>query len=167
MAGTSFFWQRVQAAQPEDSLFEFEKAADRRYYDAQMLRADPERWCGACYLLGYCVELCLKTAYLRLVGLQPTDPAWTEYERITQLHRRGVRHHDLQELARLLMAQRQARRLDIDPVFEGEISSWSAKAALHWSESLRYRGALPTSSEIDELDLAATWMMLHRQELEN
>jgi hypothetical protein len=86
-------WQRTITAEPEDRIDVFEQAAMLRYYDGRELLGDQRHYAGAIYLLGYCVELVLKVAYCRMVGVGPADPVWSNVQALTGRAPATVKHH--------------------------------------------------------------------------
>ena len=165
MAISPGYWQRVVAAEPDDTISTFEQASEVRYYDGQELLFQPDRLAGAIYLLGYCVELVLKVAYCRMVGVGPSDPVWNRYQALTGTSAGAVRHHRLRDLTALVATERISRGFAVDPVFEGEFQRLALLAASHWKEEMRYRSLPATQAEADEVDEAATWMMAYRDDL--
>lgn len=159
------YWHRTELAEPTDTIDGLERAALLRYYDAQHLLGFSGRRAGAMYLLGYSVEMSLKAAYFRLIGVNPAETVWERYSAIVGLPPATIRHHRILDLGRLLLYERQVRSLDLDPVFEGQLQRHTSVTELHWRETLRYRSQTPTPLEASELDEAATWMMIHREHL--
>lgn len=160
------FWQRVIGNEPDDRIDVFERAAELRYYDGQeLLLAPSARYAGAIYMLGYCVELVLKVAYCRMVGIHPSDDVWARFANITGLSPNLVRHHRIGDLHRSVAYERVSRGMATDPIFEGELQRLSLLAASHWKEELRYRSLSASKLEADEVDEAATWLMLHRDDV--
>jgi len=158
-------WQRAKHAEPADTIDVFERAAEHRYYDGQELLRSGGRYSGAVYLLGYCVELVLKVAYCRMVGVGPSDPIWTRMNVLTGLAPKSIRHHDIIDLHQKVSTQRITRGLAVDPIFEGELQRLSLLTASHWKEELRYRSVVALRPEASEVDEAATWLMIHRDDL--
>jgi hypothetical protein len=153
-------WQRATQLEPDDTIGVFERAAEHRYYDGQELLGSGHRYAGSIYLLGYWVELVLKVAYCRMVGVGPADPIWRRINVLTGLAPRSVRHHDIVDLHQKVSTQRITRGLAVDPVFEGELQRLSLLTASHWKEELRYKSVLASKWEAAEVDEAATWLML-------
>lgn len=159
------FWPRATAIEPDDTVAVFERAAEVRYYDGQELLGSPGRLAGAVYLLGYCVELVLKTSYCKLVGIGPSDPVWSVINSIAGIAPSSVRHHRIGDLHRLVVAERINRGLSVGPVFEGELQRLALLASSHWKEELRYRSVQATQVEAEEVDEASTWFMTYRDDI--
>lgn len=82
-----------------DSIQEFQGARHDRMWDGMTLwlEGHTDSAAGAVYLLGYCVEMALKCAYFRVLGLQISDP-------ITALELRAAQAKAVATLDRVLKA---------------------------------------------------------------
>src|SRR5438445_5813581 len=156
----------------DDTLAKLEAAATRRHAEARRLRID-ERL-GALYLYGYTIEIRLKAAYYRLIGVPPNwnieaaiqpnshSPRKTAQDLIKQLlnlTHAGEAGHNLIGWTRLLVDTRANHALGpFEPSFEPMLRDHAQPAARHWREILRYRANRPYNEELNEVLEAANWL---------
>jgi hypothetical protein len=155
-----------------DTLAKLEAAATRRYAEAGRLAADEPL--GALYLYGYTIEMRLKAAYYRLVGVAenwdietPVPPNQSSPRKVAQNQIKQllgpnspnqVGHH-LPGWAFLLINTRSTHVLGaFAPDFETALGNHVKAAARHWKETLRYRANRPYNSESSEVAAAARWI---------
>jgi hypothetical protein len=159
----------VRRAGP-DTLGKLEGAARRRFREAEKLLNNSERL-GAIYLFGYSIEITLKSAYYRTIGLVPTHtidpllhrkPAEAAIAAMPLLPRHpitGGPHagHHLVGWARLL---EQTRAANGDPMVNAIATKMHdhARAVFDcWVEFLRYRDNRPYDVEVKTVRAAAKW----------
>ena len=146
-----------------DEVGIFAAAAEQRFFDALNLwPCGAGRRLGAHYLFGYAVELSLKVAYFRFVGLSEQGYVWSLLQNAPVGHL-DLRVHDLGALGGELVDLRASTATD--PVFEGDIARQSLLAHAQWSEVMRYRTLQPTEAETTEIAEAAYWMLTHLEEM--
>ena len=153
-----------------DTLGKLEQAARRRYAEARRLVADEPL--GAIYLFGYTVEMRLKAAYYRTVGLVPASlllPARNIAEaRIRALLGiRGAVGHNLYGWAKLLETARATT-----PGTTALAGKLARAMYLHlqnveacWTEVLRYRANTPYHDEMDAVRSGASWFKVNGRRL--
>ena len=154
----------------DDTLGKLEAAGRARFREARRLE-DVEPL-GAVYLYGYSIEIRLKVAYYRTIGLVPQSvinpglhrrPAENAINRLPQLPRHpsggpSAGHH-LVGWARLLEQERatQPGRTPMPPALATAMHAHVDTAFSCWVESLRYRANKPTVIELDAVRYAARW----------
>jgi len=113
-----------------DSIQEFEGARHDRMWDGMTLwlEGHTDSAAGAVYLLGYCVEVALKCAYFRVLGLQISDPITALELRAAQakavaygITARTEAYHSVQFWCDLLREQRRAIGLPFESIFEQQL----------------------------------------------
>ena|ERR1039458_9907426 len=153
-----------------DTLSKLERAARRRYAEARRLVAH-ERL-GAIYLFGYTVEMRLKAAYFRTVGLAPASPLApsrnvAEARIRTLLGVRGPVGHNLYGWAKLLETARAttpgATALPSGLAKEMYLHVQNVRAC--WTEVLRYHANKPYDDEMKAMRFGASWFKVHGRRL--
>jgi hypothetical protein len=163
----------------DETLGKLERAARRRFREARKLQAAGEAL-GAVYLYGYSVEISLKAAYYRTIGLVPANKIHR------QLHRRQAEQdirdmieakgalpprpsgdripagHHILGWARLLEGK---RKNPWPPTFKASLDN-HANGVFHcWAEFLRYRTTKPSDEELQSVAFAARWFRRNRARL--
>lgn len=162
-----------------DTLGKLEAAASRRFREANVLNAKGEKL-GAIYLYGYSVEIRLKAAYYRTIGLVPAtiiDP---------NLHRKPAenlinalpllpRHktppgpaagHHVVGWARILEQGRLLPgRIPMDAPIVAKVKEHADNVFDCWAEFLRYRSNKPYDRELEAVVAAAKWFNANYQRL--
>lgn len=144
-----------------------ERAAEQRYLDGLSLATGPERrTTGAIYLLGYAAEMTLKAAYYRIRGVGPLDDLSPELRGMRSRARylgfpwgSGRSRHDVEDLAGLLIFERQARRIGLDPYFSVILQGHVRVITEHWSEQLRYKEEVASEAEVTEFFRSVDWVI--------
>lgn len=166
-----------------DTLAKLESAATFRFREANKLRARDEPL-GALYLYGYSVEIRLKAAYYRVVGLTPVDlidrpntlgqpsPRKHAESQIKLLFpspspaigSAPAAGHDISGWAKLLEYARANPPIlrPLSLIFGKTLMSFTDVVADHWREYLRYRANKPTASELKHVYTAARWFSRNR-----
>ncbi|NOT00053.1 MAG: hypothetical protein HOP29_05450 [Phycisphaerales bacterium] len=148
---------------PVESLQEIESAQSDRYWEAMALAvSDGGHSYGACYLLGYVIELAIKSAYYRFVGASPVADVGRHLQASGL---KGRERHDLEAWYEILFSSRIQRGNPMDPVVAGAFKQRIQVAARHWREILRYRRAIPAESECNELLGIADWLIRNHRSL--
>jgi hypothetical protein len=153
-----------------DTLGKLEQAARRRYAEARRLVADEPL--GAIYLFGYTVEMRLKAAYFRTVGLVPTSilapsRSLAETQIRSLLGIRGAVGHNLYGWAKLLETAR-ATTPGATPLASGlasEIYKHVQNVEACWTEVLRYRANKPYDNEVKAVRYGASWFKVNGRRL--
>ena len=143
-----------------DTLGKLEQAARRRYAEALKLASDEPL--GAIYLFGYTIEMRLKTAYYRLIGLTATSQlsrTIAEGQIRELLGRKGAVGHDLYGWALLLEQTRGGPPGPgaLSPAVQAAMYEHVQNVALCWTEVLRYRATPPYDEELQAVRAAAKW----------
>ena len=160
-----------------DSISRLERAAEKRYDDAERLLAQ-QRSLAAVYFFGYSVEMCLTAAYYRSAGFPPNMPIDrdTRQRRMTQARQLQTATgqplmnrdpHPLVGWARFLEWQRSASR-KITPQEGRRLKEAIMKAELvykHWRPELRYKTLDVLHSQLDEVRKATAWFLVQRGRL--
>lgn len=163
-----------------DSLGKLESAAVFRMREAEALYADGQRL-GAVYLYGYVIEISLKAAYYRVIGLVPSTlidkhlhrlPAENAIKAMTGLpsHLQGPASagHNVVGWARLLDQQRAAPGVGgvpLDPSLAAKLHNRMQDVFHCWAEFLRYRANRPYHQEVETIRESARWIRRRYREL--
>jgi hypothetical protein len=163
-----------------DSLGKLEAAAIGRMREAEALFVAGQRL-GAVCLYGYVIEISLKTAYYRLIGLVPATlvdkhlhrfPAENSIKAMVGLpaHPPGptIAGHNVIGWARLLHDHRSAPlpgRVPLDAKLATELHGRMQDAFNCWAEFLRYRANVPYNKEVQTMWDSARWIRRHYREL--
>jgi hypothetical protein len=150
-----------------DSIQQMEAARADRYWDALACGCDGRTF-GACYLLGYAVEMALKTAYFRFLGV-PTRADLRPHllSQAVSVYFRGRqrRLHDLVAWAELLILTRIQRGRPLDSMVASGLLTHVGEVALNWSEVMRYRRAIDAESEAVIVFRGEEWVHAHYDQL--
>ncbi len=153
-----------------DTLGKLESAARLRFREAEELRESEKL--GAIYLYGYSVEIRLKVAYYRTIGLVPKSaidfklhrkPAETAIKALPLLPSHGVTGgpaagHHIVGWALLLEQTRAAPgSIPMNWAFAVEMHRHANTIFARWVEFLRYRANNPYDMELKSVRTAATW----------
>jgi hypothetical protein len=151
-----------------DTPGKLEAAATRRYAEAIHLLEDEPL--GAIYLLGYTIEMRLKAAHYRLVGIPlnadisaPIRPNNLSPRKLAEDQVRAILGsvgpvgHHLLGWARLVIDDRVQTGL---PALASQsiLMKHVGEASLCWTESLRYHANKPYDDEVEAMKAAASWM---------
>jgi hypothetical protein len=148
---------------------ELERAAEQRFWDGLTLATAAERdETGAVYFLGYVVEILLKTAFFRERGLSRHVDTSSE-RRVARKYARVYgaprNDHDLNYWLLVLERIRWVNRRPLHPALLGALRLRVGIIADNWSESLRYREAQPTMSELHDVFANVEWVFRRRRDL--
>jgi hypothetical protein len=151
-----------------DTLGKLERAARRRFAEARKLAADEPL--GAIYLYGYSVEIRLKAAYFRTMGLGPSSPisqarAIAEAQTRTLLGVRGPVGHNLYGWATLLQTVRLNLSKPLDSAMVREMYAHVLNIEACWTEVIRYRANRPYDEEIQAVQTGANWFRVNASRL--
>jgi hypothetical protein len=131
-----------------DSVSRLEKAAFRRFEDADLLK-ESRRWLTALYLYGYSIEMCLTAAFFRSAGFPPNQAIdretrrrrMTEARRLTNAEGAPLMNSDPHPLvgwARFLEWHRCASALAVQEMRRlKDAVRWAESAYKHWRPELR------------------------------
>ncbi len=163
-----------------DSLGKLEKAAIARMREAESLHQQGHRL-AAVYLYGYVIEISLKTAYYRLIGLAPNTqintllhrrPAEDLIKRMVGLpaHLQGstIAGHNVVGWARLIDQVRSSANSicgPFDSVFAKELDRRMQDVFNCWAEFLRYRVNRPYNVEVANVRNNARWIRRYWKKL--
>jgi len=153
-----------------DTLGKLEQAARRRFAEASNLIADEPL--GAIYLFGYTVEMRLKAAYFRTVGLAPATnlskfrkPAEAQIRSLLGI--RGAVGHNLYGWARLLETARATTpgAIVLPLALAQNMYAHIQNIELCWTEVLRYRANKPYNEELEAVRTGASWVRINGRRL--
>lgn len=155
---------------PVDNIQVFERAAEARLHDAEILQAQC-RDMAAIYLFGYSAEMRIKAAYFRSISFTTTTT-------ITPRHRRTAideapvlglpakpGSHDIHGWAQLLIAKRAQQGSPYPKDLGMDILANARILSSRWSEILRYRANRPYQHEIVAVHMSAIWFRQNYQEM--
>lgn len=142
-----------------------ELAAEARFWDGFTLAAgDADSQTGAVYLLGYVVEMLLKTAYFRVTHVAVGENIAPHLQGArSQALRRGGNLHNLQSWVALLNDTRFVQGVAWDVVTATVIESHVLTVDAHWRESLRYTSIVAARTELEEVFASAEWLLTNRE----
>ena len=159
-----------------DSLGKLEASVLLRMREAEALYLGGQRL-GAVYLYGYVIEISLKTAYYRVIGLVSATvihkqlhrlPAENAIKALIGLpsHPQGAASpgHNVIGWARLLEQERATPapgRVPLDANLATELHNRMQDVFNCWAEFLRYRANLPYNEEVQTMRDSARWIRRH------
>lgn len=159
-----------------DTLGKLEQAARRRYAEARQLVADEPL--GAIYLFGYTIEMRLKAAYYRTVGLLPASPLDLSRKMADRLIRAqfpnatlGGRNipagHNLHGWAWLLEDARATTpgAVPLPAALAKQMNAHVQNVRECWTEVLRYHANKPYDEELDAVWAGASWFKVNGRRL--
>ena len=162
-----------------DTVGKLEAAGSRRYREAESL-FNAQQPLGAIYLFGYSVEVRLKVAYYRSIGLVSTSVIQGNVHRkpaedaINGMFNATPRlppgpspgHHVI-GWARLLEQTRAANGTPLAIAIADQMHAHAQNLFLCWVEFLRYRGNKPYDMEVQAVRFAARWFRANARRLWN
>jgi hypothetical protein len=149
-----------------DSIQEFEKARHERLWDGVTLWVEghQESAAGAVYLLGYSVEMVLKCAYFRVLGLRVSDLITSHELRSARAKAKllGITtdaesYHSVQFWCDLLRTHRRAANDPLPPGVEQRLVAETAVVYDRWWVEMRYKANRATPPVLGRLLEAAEW----------
>lgn len=153
-----------------DSIQEFEQARHDRLWDGLTLWSDghTNSPAGAVYLLGYSVEMMLKCAYFRVLGLGISDHIGNQELKTARAKAKmlGVVHdaesfHSVLFWCDLLCAQRVAVNKPLAPPFVHRLARETGIVYDHWSVEMRYKASRTTPMMLESLIATVEWFDLN------
>ncbi len=148
--------------------------------EAEALHAAGQRL-GAIYLNGYVIEISLKAAYYRVIGLVPATLIDKKLHRLPTentikampslpFHPQGGASagHNVVGWALLLDQERAiptAGRAPLNPTFATELHNRMQDVFSCWAEFLRYRANRPYNDEVQTMHDCARWIRRHYRSL--
>jgi len=150
-----------------DSIHEMEAAGHDRYWDALACSCDNREF-GACYLIGYTVEMALKTAYFSFLGVPPADdlgPRLNMVRRSPMFQGRRRNLHHLLAWAELLVETRTQRGRPLNPLVASALLIRVGEFVWNWSEVMRYRASVGAEDEAIRLFRGADWILANHLQL--
>lgn len=146
-----------------DSIRELEAASRDRRRDAESLAGD--RSCWKVYTLGFAIEMLLKCAWYRRIGLVDNEPV-TEWFRFARqwgeangLQARAAMHgHDLFFWAQLLVLEAERSGQPLPSELSSRLVAESVAASGLWSERLRYRRSVSAVEEAELMRGTLQWI---------
>lgn len=150
-----------------DTVAELDRASEHRYLDGIGLYLAHEfRSTGAVYVLGYVAEMLIKSAYYRVRGVGPCEDLRAELRgmearamALGYAWTAGRSRHQVESLAGLLAYERRARGCALLAELESGLLGHASLIASHWSESLRYKDAVATEHEVNEVLSSVEWLI--------
>lgn len=140
-----------------------EAAARDRLREADGLSERFSYW--QVYTLGYSVEMLLKCAWYRSAGIPEDEPLkpWLrfagEWADAHAIDAAGTSHgHDLLFWSRLIIEEAVQRGAPLPTTMANRLLSGAGIVAGHWTESLRYRAAMPAAAEREEVAAMLAWL---------
>ncbi len=153
-----------------DTLGKLERAARRRFAEARRLVADEPL--GAIYLFGYTIEMRLKAAYFRMVGLVSasilaSSRGLAEARIRTLLGVKGAVGHNLYGWAKLLEDARATTpgASALPSGLASEMYAHVQNIEACWTEVLRYRANRPYTEEMKAVYAGANWFKINSRRL--
>jgi hypothetical protein len=152
----------------EDTLQDYELAAEERYWDACELLVNGRAW-GGLYLLGYTVEMLLKAACFRVDRLRPNDPV--SLGTIRPWHKKYFPtvdldgFHSLRFWCLLLRRKRRMRGVAFASEFDDTLVRRTRRLHSAWCVEMRYRSGVLSPALVSDLLDDASWVRLHRAQL--
>ena len=156
-----------------DTLGKLERAARRRY--AEALHLAPDEPLGAIYLFGYTIEIRLKAAYYRVVGLATPSPidrvrrqfGESRIRTLLLLSSRTAVGHNLIGWARLLEDARASTPgvAALPLPMATQMYAHVQNVAACWTEVLRYRANKPYNEELTAVRSGAEWFKRNARRL--
>ncbi len=148
-----------------DSIQEFEEARQDRLWDGLTLWSEGHgnSAAGATYLLGYSVEMALKCAYFRVLGLRISDPVTAELKQAPTMAKQiGVKEapeslHNVLFWCELLRAKRRLQQRPFDGPFERRLVAETRIVYDHWWVEMRYKAGRTTPTMLENLLSAVEW----------
>ncbi len=161
------FWNRVKDLEPFDTWGAMEAALSERFFDGLSLAVGRDnRLTGAIYLLGYTVEMILKVAYFRFLGVPSAQNLAQQLDAIkghSLMKKKNL--HDLEGWMHLIFDVRSANGMMLNPAVAAELRRNVGIAQSNWKETLRYKSTLAVAAEIEEMFSSVNWLYNHRQRI--
>jgi len=152
---------RLNTLGPKETWPALHNAADERYWDGlELATCRQARHLGAIYLLGYVAEIVLKVAFFRVLG-------WPSKQSVDlkalKTHASWGRSnlHDVEELAKVLIAERANRKKAFNPVFAAQLQLHAKCLSTNWRETLRYNHSSASYAELAEVFQSVEWLRLN------
>ena len=149
-----------------ETILEFQAAAEDRYWEAVSLMTDGH-FAGGVYLIGYVAEMLLKSAYFSLIGESLTAPiwpllapAWTSGATYfpESFSRNSRDYHNLDFWARLLREERRRQGVALPWHLDAEYLFHIRRLYLTWWVEMRYRHAQATASDAENALGSVSWL---------
>lgn len=153
------------------TLADYELADEQRYLESTAL-VIAGKSAGGVYLLGYVAEMVLKHAYFAVRGGYPSQLVTPGPAKLFATER-GVTaphesFHSLLFWQDVLLAARVYHGRPIfSSAFEGLLRNHVSVVYNQWKVDMRYRQWRFTSTEVNQIWQAVTWIKDHQQDLEN
>lgn len=163
------FRERIRS-NPE-TLEEFELAWRMRYAEGMLLLDNPKTRSGGVYLLGYVVEMILKTAYFRFVGAKSQDQIDALLTAIAfksaakKLPVDVESYHSLLFWMELLVTARDQQRRRLPAHLHTALRSYSEILHENWLVEIRYHSLEPAAEEWHAVQEAVNWFNNHHASL--
>jgi hypothetical protein len=149
-----------------DTIAEFERAARQRFDEGVSL-ASAGFYGGAIYLHGYVVEMLLKAAAYKLLGLEPTDLVEDQRAIVEEWiaeyvlgSKKKPRPHDLDAWAQWLIFYRRVILGSPYPSgFSLELGANKDVIEHFWIPSMRYRQLSLPATDAADVRAAAQWFL--------
>ena len=156
-----------------ETLQEMELALEQKLREGESLLVRGHSG-AAIYLMGYAVEMTLKTAYFRYRGASPADPmppmfapavhfARVRFPGIASPGGPPFRHyHDILFWGRLLRAVHRADMRNWPPEFDSQYLNAIRLLGRMWFVEMRYKPDLADAVQARIIQVKARWMARHR-----
>ena len=150
----------------DETILEFQAAAEDRYWEALSLMMDGH-FAGGVHLIGYAAEMLLKNAYFSLIGERLTAPIWPL---LAPAWTRGAAYfpgsffqssrdyHNLDFWARLLREERRRQGVALPWHLDSEYLFHTRRLYLTWWVEMRYRHAQATVGDAENALDSVSWL---------
>lgn len=152
---------------PHDSIDEMEAAREDRYSDSLTCALDGREF-AACYLMGYVIEMLLKSAFYRFDGVPLVadlrgglrsarkHPRFKPVTGSPSILAHGL--HNIRAWGDHLIDTRQRTGRALDVRVASRLVYELCWVQNNWSETLRYRRSIPASDEVHRFLKIADWL---------
>lgn len=166
MPGTSVSKTTYMSA--PDTIARMEQALMHRFDEGRALQSI-RRGYWAIYTLGYVVELCLKTAFLRIAGLKTNDDAKhfvqggfaRKWAKAMGVSRNPGQMHNLLFWLDLIVEERSFSGRPINVEFTREFALRVQQVATHWRPEMRYHPSVDTGERTASIATSSKWILDH------
>jgi len=157
---------RDQLGDIPETIFEFQRAAEDRYWESLSLFTEGY-FGGGIYLMGYVAEMLLKAAYFSFCGEPLTAsigpmlaPAWrrgcTDFPDSFSLQNRD--YHNLDFWSRLLREERRRQGMSLPFHVDVEYQYQTGCLFMTWWAEMRYRHDAATLSDAEAAMESVNWL---------
>ena len=154
--------ERVNLAEPIESIVTMEAAAQNRLLDALAVAMErPTEALGCAYLLGYSVECTLKAALGRILGLALAQPVYPALK--NAVGPQGL--HDPNALLEACLLGRRVRSTPLSALDEGVWRTRVASIRLASAVGFRYKSVPLLLTELEPMLRDVEWIIAYAEGL--